>query len=77
MCLLYRPPSATCRGFIGEGGAGLVVPPGDPGVLADALRTIVLDPALRSRMADARALSGRSSTSGGRRFASRSSTTAC
>ena len=28
---------------VGEGGGGLVVPPGDPAALADALRTLVLD----------------------------------
>jgi glycosyltransferase involved in cell wall biosynthesis len=38
--------------FIGDGGGGLVVPPGDPGALADALRALILEPSLRRQMAD-------------------------
>jgi len=44
--------------FIGDGGGGLVVPPGDPGALADALRTLVLEPSLRRQMADAARATG-------------------
>jgi len=34
-------------------GAGIVTPPGDPAALADAVRTLVGDPALRARLGDA------------------------
>ena len=36
--------------FIGDGGGGLVVPPGDPTALVDALQRVVCDPALRERL---------------------------
>src|ERR1019366_9103614 len=39
--------------LIGEGGGGLVLPPGDPAALADALRSLILDPSRRREMADA------------------------
>jgi glycosyltransferase involved in cell wall biosynthesis len=38
--------------FIGEGGGGVVVPPGDPTALAEALRALIVDPSRRRQMAE-------------------------
>jgi glycosyltransferase involved in cell wall biosynthesis len=43
---------------VGEGGGGLVVPPGDSAALAEALRSIVLDPSRRQQMAKAALATG-------------------
>ena len=43
---------------VGEGGGGLVVPPGDPAALAEALRSLVLDPSRRQQMAKAALATG-------------------
>jgi glycosyltransferase involved in cell wall biosynthesis len=40
-----------CREVVREGVNGLLVPPRDPGRLAEALRRLITDPALRARMA--------------------------
>ena len=50
-----------CRDLVRSGTEGLVVPPGDPRALADALEKLALDPELRRRMgaaARARILAG-------------------
>ncbi len=49
------PVVATAQGDLPEliGEAGLLVPPGQPDSLAEALATLVADPALRARMARA------------------------
>lgn len=50
-----------CRSFVRNGVEGFVVPPADPQALADAMRRLVGDPALRARMGKAarsRVLSG-------------------
>jgi glycosyltransferase involved in cell wall biosynthesis len=44
--------------FIGEGGGGLVVPPGDSVALADALRALIVDPPRRLQMAEAARATG-------------------
>jgi spore maturation protein CgeB len=41
------------REAITDGVSGLLVPPGDPAALAQALRTLAADPALRARMGEA------------------------
>jgi glycosyltransferase involved in cell wall biosynthesis len=43
---------------VGKGGAGLVVPPGDPAALADALRALIVDPSRRRHMAQAALAAG-------------------
>lgn len=50
-----RPVVVTAVGGVPDllGGAGLLVPPRDPGELARALVTLAADPALRSRLAEA------------------------
>ncbi|MGJ0117681.1 glycosyltransferase family 4 protein [Williamsia sp. MIQD14] len=50
-----RPVIGTDHGGTTEflaGGAGVLVPPGDPAALADALRRVLSDAALRARMVD-------------------------
>ncbi len=44
---------AGCRSFVRNGLEGLVVPPGDPEALAQALATLAADPELRRRMGHA------------------------
>ncbi|MGE0697755.1 MAG: glycosyltransferase family 4 protein [Hyphomicrobiaceae bacterium] len=39
-----------CRHFVRDGVEGLVVPPGDPAALADALARLAVDPGLRERL---------------------------
>ena len=56
-----RPMVATdvpgCREICRDGETGLLVPPRDPEALADALETLVRDPALREKLGrNARAL---------------------
>jgi len=41
------------RDFVRNGVEGLIVPPGDPAALADALRHLARDPDLRERMGEA------------------------
>ena len=52
-----RPLVATdmpgCRDIVIPGETGLLVPPGDPSALADALRRLAEDPALRARLGTA------------------------
>ena len=43
---------------VGKGGGGLVVPPGDPAALADALRALILEPSRRRQMAEAARTAG-------------------
>lgn len=43
---------------VGEGGGGLVVPPGDPAALAEALRALIVDPPRRFQMAEAARATG-------------------
>ncbi len=49
-----RPVVAARTGglveVVRDGETGLIVPPGDAGALADALRTLIADPALRAQM---------------------------
>jgi glycosyltransferase involved in cell wall biosynthesis len=42
-----------CRHFVRHGIEGLVVPPGEPDALADALAELALDRPLRARMGEA------------------------
>jgi glycosyltransferase involved in cell wall biosynthesis len=42
-----------CRDVVADGETGLLVPPGDPAALADALERLASDPALRVRLATA------------------------
>jgi glycosyltransferase involved in cell wall biosynthesis len=51
-CVAADCPGAT-REILGDGAYGLVVPPGDPRALADAIIRIVTDGALRTRFAQA------------------------
>lgn len=56
------PVVSTATGAIGEivNGAGILVPPGDEGALAEALSRVVASPALREKMAgEARAVRAR------------------
>jgi glycosyltransferase involved in cell wall biosynthesis len=43
---------AAAGGLVHDGRNGLVVPAGDPGALASALRTLHDDPELRTRLGD-------------------------
>ena len=43
---------------VGKGGGGLVVAPGDPAALAEALRSLILDPPRRLQMAEAARATG-------------------
>ncbi len=53
---LSRPVVATAAGgpleIVADGHTGLLVPPGDPAALADAVARLLSDAALRSRMGD-------------------------
>jgi glycosyltransferase involved in cell wall biosynthesis len=52
-CALVATDVPGCREVVRDGDTGLLVPPRDPMALAAALRTLILDPALRARLSAA------------------------
>ena len=52
-CALVATDVPGCREVVRDGDTGLLVPPHDPMALAAALRTLILDPALRERLSAA------------------------
>jgi glycosyltransferase involved in cell wall biosynthesis len=52
-CALVATDVPGCREVVRDGDTGFLVPPHDPMALAAALRTLILDPALRARLSAA------------------------
>lgn len=60
-CMANRTPLVATRvgglpEIVADGRTGVLVPPRNPDALAEALRTLLVDPALRKRLADAAAV---------------------